>query len=100
MALLLRAVVDLDVARLGLVPDAGNVHGLPARGNQELNRLGHRRARRRRLGRAAADVDALKVDAEVRVDRRRLRDRLGATERHGDVVRRATAAIHDGGECE
>ena len=40
-----RSVVDLDVARLGAVRDAGDVHGLPAGRNRELDLLGHGCAR-------------------------------------------------------
>ena len=95
MALLAGAIVDLDVARLGLVRDAGDVDGLPAGRDGELDRLGHGRARRLRAGGAAADGDALEGDAEFGVDGRGLGHGLGAPERDGDVVRGAAAA---GGE--
>ena len=96
VALLAGAVVDLDVARLGAVRDAGDVHGLPAGRDRELDLLGHGCARLLGVLDAAADGDALVGDAEVGVHGRALRHRLGAAEGDGDVVRRAATAAKKG----
>ena len=91
MAELAVAVVDLDVARLGRMLDPGDVHGLLARGDAELDGRGLGRGGRGRRGHAAADGDALDVDSEVRGDSGGLRDVRLSSERDLNGIRSATA---------
>ena len=92
-----RSVVDLDVARLGRVRDPGDVHGLAARRDRELDRLGLGRARRLRVRHPTPDADALERDAKVGVDCGRLRDRRLPAEGDGDIFGGAATA-GDGAE--
>ena len=88
-----RAVVDLDVARLGRVRDAGDVHGLLARGDGERDRLARRGLLARARLDAATDGEAVEVEADVCARGHGLGDRRGAAQGDGDVFRCAAAAV-------
>ena len=68
MTKLAGAVVDLDVAGLGGLRDAGDVKRLTAWWDRVLDRLGLGRRRPARGGDTATEGDAVHVDAEARVN--------------------------------
>ena len=91
MTKLAGAVVDLDVAGLGGLRNAGDEERLATWRDRVLDGLGLGRRCAAGGRDTAAEGDAVHVDAEARVDLEGLRDRRLTAERDLDVLRTATA---------
>ena len=96
VALLAGAIVDLDVARLGLVRDAGDVDGLLAGGDRVRDCVGLGSLCRGLLLDAATNIEHLEVEADVCARGDALRDLGRAAEGDGDVFGGAAAAVSCG----
>ena len=86
------AIVDLDVARLGGVRDAGDVDGLLAGRDRVGDRLGLGRGRRGRGLDATTNAEPVEVEADVCARGDALRDFGRASEGDGDVFGGTAAA--------
>lgn len=93
MALLARAVVDLDVTRLGLVVDTDDVDRLAAGRDIEADGLRLRRGGAEGIGDASADGEPVGGDTKVGVDLGGLGDSCLATERDVNGFRRTLTAV-------